>query len=80
MICILRIIGCTIIVDTIFGTLVSQFVISSLTGGKSIILCNSDFTSDGIVVCAVVSDIQTSIAIHEGQVTITVETTGMTCS
>ena len=73
----LRIISGPIIVGTLVGTLISQLIISSLTGGKCFILTNCDFTSDGIVVRTIVSDVQTTIAIHEGQVTITIETTGM---
>ena len=41
-------------------------------------MCNSDFTSNGIVVRTIVSNVQTTIAIYEGQVTIAIKTTGMT--
>ena len=74
----LRIISGPIIVGTLVGTLISQLIISSLTGGKCFILTNCDFTSDGIVVRTVVGNVQTTIAIHKGQVTIAIKTTGMT--
>ena len=38
----------------------------------------SDFSRDGIVIRTIVGDVQTAIAIHEGQVTIAIKATSMT--
>ena len=42
------------------------------------ILVDGDFLADGIVVGAIVCDVQTTVAINEGEVAIAVETAGVT--
>ena len=76
----LGIIGCAVVVCTLVRTLISQFIISCLTGGKVFILGDGDFPGDGIVVCTIIGDVQSAIAIYEGQVAIAVEAAGMSCT
>ena len=77
MIFILRIIRGAVIIFTLVGTLVSQFIIRSLTGGQLFILANSDLSCDRIVVRTVVGNVQLTITVNECQVTVTVKTTCM---
>ena len=71
-------IGRSLIVSTCLYTLVLQFVIGSLSGCQVLILSKGNIIRNVIEVSAVVGDVQTTIAIDKGQVTIAVKTTRMT--
>ena len=51
-----------------------------LTCWQHLVLIVSQLLLDMLIVGTVVGDIQLTVAIYEGQVTITIQTTGMTCS
>ena len=44
------------------------------------IVINSDFLTDGIIVGTVVGDIQSTVAVNEGQVTVAIQTAYMSCA
>ena len=73
-------ITCSFLILTILDTNISQLIVSSLTGVKSAILFDGYFTvvRYGIIVSAIVGDIQTTITIDKGQVTVTIKASGMT--
>ena len=68
---------CTVFIYTVFNTLVLQFIIGSLTRRQVVIILNRDFLGNGVVVCTVVGDVQTTVAVDEGQVTIAIQTADM---
>ena len=59
-------------------TLVPQLIVCLFARRKSVILINRNLRVNGIEVGTVVGDVQATITIHEGQVAIAIETTGMT--
>ena len=73
-------VGRSILVCTCFDTLILQLIVILLTGRKVLICVIRNLFSDVIVVCAIVGDVQSAIAVDEGQVTITVQTTSTSCT
>ena len=71
---------CALIVRTLLQAPVFQLVIGSLTCRENFVLRQCDIICDMIIVCAIVGDVQFAITVHEGQVTITVQATRMTCT
>ena len=80
MIATCRIVGGAVIIRTLLDTLILQLIVICLTLGKTVVLFNSDFWRQAIIVCTIVSDIQTTVTIDKGQVTITVQTTRASCT
>ena len=85
MVSIFRIIDGAIIIGTFLYTLITQLIVVFLTIKKIIILAYCQFIPfflfvEIMVVGAVVSDVQTTVAIHQGEVTITIESTNMSGS
>ena len=76
----IRMVGCTVLIRTFLDTFILQLIVGRLTGRKFIIFCNSDFRRDGIIISTVVGDIQATIAVHESQVTIAVQTAHTSCA
>ena len=66
-----------LLILTIRQTGVPEFVVGRLALGQIVILVDGDFLGNGIIVGAVVGDVQLAIAIDKGQVTIAVESAGV---
>ena len=73
-------VGIFINICTFLHTLVLQLIISLLTCWQKLIFIVSQLFLDMLIVGTVVGDIQLAVAIYEGQVTIAIQATGMTCS
>ena len=69
-----------VFVGTLFDAQITQLIVGCLAAGQGVIGVDAYLFLDIIVVGAVVGDVQTSVAVDEGQVTIAVETAGMACT
>ena len=75
-----RIVGGAVFIRTLLDTLILQLIIVGFTLGKIVILFNGDFRRQAVIVRAVVGDVQSAIAVHEGQVAVAVQTARTSCA
>ena len=64
-----------ILVRTLFQTLIPNLIVSGLTDGKRVVLCQGNLWVNMMEVGTIVGNIQLTIAIDQRQVTITVQST-----
>ena len=70
----------TVLVLAVLLTGVSQLVIIGLTFGQGVVGIDAYLLGDGVVVGAVVGDIQFAVTIDQCQVTVTIEAAGVSGS
>ena len=66
-----------IFIRTSDGTPVTDLIIGGLTIGKRFILLVGNLGRDAVVIGTVIGDVQLTVAVHEGQVTLAIDATGM---
>ena len=73
-------VGGAVLICTFLDALILQLIIICLTLRKLVVRFNGDFRRQAVIVRTIVSDVQSTITINEGQVAITVQTTRMSCT
>ena len=73
-------IGCIVIIRTRLFTLIPKLIVSTLTFWKRFIFIYLYLFSDVIVVSTIVGNVQSTIAVNEGKVTVAVQTTRTSCT
>ena len=71
------VIACAILVSTGLQAFVFQLIVGCLAIGQGLVGINIDLRVNRIIVGAIVRNVQTTIAVDQGEVTIAVETTDM---